>query len=233
MSIFHLVFRATSLVWHSESHLHFGVQSFHLSLVRHSEPSCLFCIWYSKPHLQFGVQSHRLFPIRHSKPSCHTFSSAFRVTSSVWHSEPHFQFGIQSHISSLVFKATAIFSVWAFKALIFSVWEFRATISSQFRHSEPPPSSQFWRSKPPSLLSFDVQSHHHFLITMFSVVLLSLTFRYVNSQLWHSQPSSSSVWHLKPPSFLSYSVQSHHIFSIRCSEPPYLLSYNIQSLNLL
>ena len=233
MSIFHLVFRATSLVWHSESHLHFGVQSFHLSFVRHSEPSCLFCIWYSKPHLQFGVQSHRLFPIRHSKPSCHTFSSAFRVTSSVWHSEPHFQFGIQSHISSLVFKATAIFSVWAFKALIFSVWEFRATISSQFRHSEPPPSSQFWRSKPPSLLSFDVQSHHHFLITMFSVVLLSLTFRYVNSQLWHSKPSSSSVWHLEPPSFLSYSVQSHHIFSIRCSEPPYLLSYDIQSLNHL
>ena len=109
----------------------------------------------------------------------------------------------------MAFKATTIFSIWMFRALIFSVWAFKATIFSQFWRSEPPPSSQFGRSVPPSLLSFDVQSHHRFLITTFRVVFLSLTFKDVSPQLWCSDPSSSLVWRSKL--HLQLGVQSHRL----------------------
>ncbi|RVW44232.1 hypothetical protein CK203_089473 [Vitis vinifera] len=189
MSLFRLAFRDTSLVWHSESHLQFGVQSRHLSLVRHSDPSCLFFIyrishlafravflvWHSEPsfvsnstfkaimsHLQFGIQSH-------------IFSLAFRATFSIWRSESHFEFGVQSHhhllslgvqsphLLSLGVQSHHLFSVSMFRATtIFSVLAFKATISSQFRRSEPS-----------SLLNYDVQcrpSQFDFQRCQFSVM---------------------------------------------------------------
>ncbi|RVW32853.1 hypothetical protein CK203_107187 [Vitis vinifera] len=67
--------------------------------------------------------------------------------------------------------------------------------SSQARTFRATISSQLWRSKPPSFLSFGVQSHHLFV-----------------------------ALRLEPPSFLSYGVQSHHLFSVWRSEPPSLFS---------
>ncbi|KAL6323644.1 hypothetical protein AAG906_002111 [Vitis piasezkii] len=231
MSLLRLAFRSTSLVWHSESHLQFGVQSFHLSLVRYSEPSCLFsvCRIFSLAFraivcFQFGIQSHHVAPsVRHSEShlqfgiQSHIFSLTFRAMFLVWCLESHFEFG-SPHLLSLGVQSHHLFSVLAFRATtIFSVWAFSTTISSQFR-----------RSKPSSLLNYDVQccpSQFDFQRCQFSVmafkafIFFSLAFRAailssvwrlvppyllnsafraaISSQLWHSKPSSSLVWRSK------------------------------------
>ena len=102
--IFILAFRATSSSWSSKPHLHFGVQSHCLSLVRHLEP---FFIWCLESHFQFGFQS-RIFIL------------AFRATSLFWISEPLFVFSLTTRaIFRLAFRVIVHFSL-AFRA-IFSV----------------------------------------------------------------------------------------------------------------
>ena len=119
----------------------------------------------------FSIRSHHSFPVWHSEPPSF-FDSAFRAASSPWHSESYIQFGVQSRclslarylelrsqfwrsepssLLSLTFRVT--FSVSAFRAIIGFQFDIQSRIF-QFQGSE---SSS-------SLLSFGVQSHHHFLV---------------------------------------------------------------------
>ena len=137
----------------------FGIQSHHISLVQHSEPS----------YLQFGVQKY-VFSLASRATvflwfdiqSHHIFSLVFRIVFSVWYLEPlvslafratiFLRFGIQSHhIFSLVFRVVS--SIWHSDPLVSLA--FRATI----------------------FLQFSIQSHHIF----------SLAFRAMSS-VWHSEP---------------------------------------------
>ena len=182
----------------------YGVQTCHIFTVWCLEPLSLisfnvqshhiFSVWVFRATIsfQFGVQSHHPFLVwRSGPPSIISYdiqviflSSTFRVVL--------LSFGVQSHN-------------------LFLVWVFRATISSQFGHSKPQslfslafratiPSQfnvqslhllQYWRSK--LHLQLDVQSRPIFSVTTFRVVLLSLTFRDVNSQLWRSEPPSTYI----------------------------------------
>ena len=84
-------------------------------------------------------------------------------------------------------------------------------------------------------LQLNVQSYHIFSITMFRVVFLSLNFRYVSSQLWHSELSSSSfgvqscifslAFRVTIPS--QFYIQSRHIFSVWPLEPCF--QFGVQS----
>ena len=83
---------------------------------------------------------------------------------------------------------------------------FKATISSQFR-----------RSKSPSLFSLGVQSHHLFSVSTFKATISSQFLRSKSPSLFSLGVQSHhlfSVWRSEPQSFLSYSIQSHHIFSV-------------------
>ena len=110
----------------------FGIQSHHISLVQHLEPS----------YLKFGVQKY-VFSLASRATiflwfdiqSHHIFSLVFRVVSSIWHSDPlvslafratiFLQFSIQSHhIFSLTFRAMSL--VWHLEPLVSSA--FKATI---------------------------------------------------------------------------------------------------------
>ena len=116
ISLFHLTFRFAFSFWCSKPYLQFGVQSRHLSLVRHSEP-LVNLAFRATIFLQFSIQSHipsiqscLSLLVRCSEPHCqhlglpfsfslvfrviltiwshfHQFQ-AFRVMSSVWHLEP-------------------------------------------------------------------------------------------------------------------------------------------------
>ncbi|WJZ87706.1 hypothetical protein VitviT2T_007069 [Vitis vinifera] len=103
------------------------------------------------------------------------------------------------------------------------------------------------RSKPPSLLSYDVQSHYLFSVSAFRATisfsvsafkatisfsvwrsklpsLYRLEFKVaISSQLRHSK-SSFIVWCSKSPFLLNFGVQSHHLFSVWHSKPPSLFS---------
>ncbi|RVW41405.1 hypothetical protein CK203_095204 [Vitis vinifera] len=112
----------------------------------------------------------------------------------------------------------------------FSVMAFRATIS----------------------LQLGVQSHHRFSVTMFKVVILSLTFRdsrISNFGVQSHYPFSvmafrgfiffsmafratSPTWGSEPPSLLSLGVQSHHFFSVWRSESLSLHSLTFRAIIL-
>ncbi|KAL6318517.1 hypothetical protein AAG906_000595 [Vitis piasezkii] len=125
-------------------------------------------------------------------------------------------------------------------------------------HDFLPLFSQFGRSEPPSLLSYDVQNHL-FLVWSFRATTSSRFGRSKppSSQFGRSEPpsvltfeatTSSQFGRLEPPSFLNFGVQSHHLFSVWAHylfsvsmlkatisfqferlELSYLLTYDIQS----
>ena len=140
-----------------QSRRHFSVLEFRAIISFqswHSEPPTFF-IQRSEPSplLCFGVQSHYFFLV-----------SAFRATISSrsrrLEPSPLLSFGVQSHyfFSVSVFRATSIFHS-----------AFRAIITSQSWHSEPSAFS-IRRSEPSPLLSFGVQSHHHFSVLAFRTI---------------------------------------------------------------
>ncbi|RVW35306.1 Transposon Tf2-12 polyprotein [Vitis vinifera] len=180
--------------------------------------------------LQFGIQSLRVFLVTTFRVvflslrfMVFLFSLAFRAI-------VHFPFGVQSHVFILAFRAIIssqcgvqshyFFLVSVFRAISIFHSAFRAIITSQSWHSEPSAFS-IRRSEPSPLLSFGVQSHHHFSVLAFRAI--------ITSQFWRSGPSS----------LLSFGVQSHHhfsikhtepsAFSIQRSEPSPLLNFGVQS----
>ena len=186
----------------------FSIQSHHLLITRHSEPSSLLSNDVQSRLSQFNIQRCQ-FSVMVFKVFIF-FSSAFRVaiysqlrhlesSFSVRHSESSFlvlafravrssQFGLQSRISSLAFKATISFQFSIQSHHIFSVW----------------------RSKPPSLFSlafrvtvpsqFGVQSHYPITI---------------GHSLPHFRRSELHSWH----SELSFIVWSSELHSWRSILP--------------
>ena len=116
---------------------------------------------------------------------------------------------------SLAFKvvvhgmaATISFQIWRLEPTFFFSLAFRVIIS----------------------LQLGVQSHHLFSVTMFRVVILSLTFRVISSRFNFQSRHLLTAWHLEPQFLFNYGVQSHHLLTAWRLEPPHLLIYNIQSL---
>ena len=177
--------------------------------------------------LSYGVQSHHRFSVMTfrvvflSLTFSDVSSQLWRSessSSSVWCSKPHLQLGIQSHYP---------FTVWRSEPSSYSVWRSEPHLQLSVRVTIP---SQF-DVQSPHLFQFGIQSRHIFSVTKFRVILLSLTFRDVSSQLWCSEPPSpyslafiaiiaSQLWH------------SESCFSVWHSEM-LVLSYGIQSLHLL
>ena len=161
-------FRAISLVWRSEPHFQFDVQSL-----------CLL----------FGIQSHvfssalrvlmSIFFIRHPNPSLSfhffTFSAIGRTP-----------LGFLSHIFILHFGVQSRFShpFIHFESPSFLVSAFRVTIASQIRCLEPP-SFSISAFRATIILNFGVQSHYPFLFWISKPPF--------HSQFRHSKPSSFSV----------------------------------------
>ena len=220
-----LTFRATisSLAFKATTSFQFGVQSHCSSSVRRSVPSSFLSFGVqSHQHFQFGVQNQHRSQFRRSEPS--SFSvTMFRVVS--------FQFGVQSRL----------FPVWrsdlSSSLLSFDVQSrhhvhslaFRATIFSQFGRSSPPSlfslvfkvtiSSQFRRSKPPSPYCLVFRVIIASQLRRLESSFLNLTFRYIGSQLWHSEPSSSLVWYSKPHLYLGVQSHHHHLSTVWYLEP--------------
>ena len=166
---------------------------------------------------QLSVQSHRLFSI-----------TTFRVVLTVWHSNPLSLFSLASRVA---------FSAWCSKPhlwfdiqshhLIFSL-AFKATILIIVQ-----------RSKPPSLLSYDVQSHPSQFVQshyLFSISAFRATISFSVSTF--KATISFSVWRSKLPSLYSLAFKvaifsqlrhSKSSFIVWCSKSPSLLNFGIQS----
>ncbi|RVW75305.1 hypothetical protein CK203_055363 [Vitis vinifera] len=199
--------------------------------------SMMFC--QDEPSTEHDLREH---PLRLMESILDHFHGLRAVVAC--YTEPHIQIGVQSRIFNLAFRS--VFSFWAFDDTITS----RATISSQFRHSEPSSfsvsafraiiilvltfraiiildfdshhRSQFWRSKPSSLLSFGIQSHHRFFSSTFRAIIASLvrrsesssfsisTFRAIiaSSVLVFRATISSQFGHFGPPSLYSLAFRA-------------------------
>ena len=218
---FGLAFRAASSFWHSKLHLHIGIQSRCLSLVRHLEPFFVWCsqlhfsVQHSEPHLHLDVQSH-IFILAFRAIVCLQFDIQSHCSFFIWHlellfilvrrSEPHLQFSVQSHIFISTFKAA--FSVWHLEL------QFHFGVQSHYlflvQHSQPSYLFSVWRSE--LHLHFGVQSY-----------IFILEFK-ATSSFWRSESlfvfSSTSraifhlvfrvafsVWISEP--YLHLGVQSH------------------------
>ena len=131
------------------------------------------------------------------------------------------QLGVQSrHLFSITKFRVILFSL-AFKVVVHGM-AFRATISFQIWRLEP---TFFFSLAFRVIISLQlgVQSHHLFSVTMFRVVILSLTFRVISSRFNFQSRHLLTAWHLEPQFLFNYGVQvtislqlgvqSHHIFS--------------------
>ena len=193
----------------------------------------------------FSVQSHHLFLVQRLEPSSLS-SLAFRAVSSV----SAFRATI---LFSLALRAT--FSVLAFTAII--VYQFRCSKPSSFlSFGVPSHHLSLFRRLEPSFSSslafratispqFSIQSHH-FLQFGVQSDIFSLAFRsFIFLQFRCSEPSSVSSLAFRAASSIlgfrvtipfSFGIQSRifssvfrAMFSVWHSEPPSLLSYNVQS----
>ena len=115
--VFHLAFRAMSLVRHSKPLFVIDIQSHHVFLSSSVQSHCL--VWRSKPYLQFGIQSHCFFLVQHSEPSC---------LSSIWSLESLYflSFGVQSCVFILAFRAIVQLGIWCH--CLFLVLAFRVIV---------------------------------------------------------------------------------------------------------
>ena len=191
---------------------------------------------------QFGFQSHYFFSVlalkvsissefRRSEPSL--FNLAFRATvpSQLRRSELSYllNYNVQSYPSQFGVQSCYLFLISAF----------RATVSSKLQRSELSYLLSYDIQSRPS--QFGVQSHHLFSIWAFRAIIffqlgaqshrsfLVTTFRAAISSQLRCSKSSFTIWRSEPLSLLNFGIQSHHPFLVMRSEPPYLLSYDIQS----
>ena len=198
--------------------------------------------------LSYGVQSHHLLTAQHSV-----------ITSQLRCSEPSFSVGHSEPPSliSLAFRATISlqldvqshhrFLVMTFKDVFLSL-TFR-DVNSQFWRSESS-SSSIRHSKPPSILSYDVQRRLSQFRRSEPPSLFNLAFKAtIISQLQHSEPHFQ-LWHSQP--HFQFSIQNcclflvttfkaaissqlrrlESSFTIWRSEPLSLLSFGTQSHHL-
>ena len=191
------------------------------------------------------------------------FCLMFRVSFSFQHSESHFHFGIQSRILSFSIRihplslvrhsepsCTFLFNIQSrifiltFKAAL-SISASRAIIASQFRRSEPSSLLSYDVQNHPSqfdiqrcqfsvlafrtilFLELDVQSKHCFSVTTFRVVLHSLAFIATISSQFGRSESSFIVSHLEP--HFQFSVQSHNFFLQLGIQSHHFLQLDVQS----
>ena len=153
--------------------------------------------------LQFGIQSLRVFLVTTFRVVFLSLRFMVFLFSLAFKAIMHFPFGVQSHVFILAFRAIIssqcgvqshyFFLVSVFRAISIFHSAFRAIITSQSWHSEPSAFS-IRRSEPSPLLSFGVQSHHHFSVLAFRAI--------ITSQFRCSEPSS----------LLSLGIQSHQHF---------------------
>ena len=208
------------LVWRSEPHLQFGIQSHCLFLNQHSEPPYSFYSAF-RVVFQFGVQSRRLFLVRHSEPSyLFPFGIQSRIFSYAFKVVVYFQFDIQSHHISFSLAFKAIFSVWHSKLYFqFGIQNYCLFL---VRHSESLCLSSVWHSKQhfqfgiqSRIFSLDfkvivcfqvgIQSHHISFNLAFrdaslvwcseSLFVSSLAFKVIMSFFHLAFRVVSSVWH--------------------------------------
>ena len=134
--VFHLAFRAMSLVRHSKPLFVIDIQH-HVFLSSSVQNHCL--VWRLEPYLQFGIQSHCFFFSSAFRAIMSFFHLEFRVTifSFVWSLELRLHFGIQSHCSTWHSVPPSFFS-----------FGIQSHCAYSFQHFESP-----------FFLSFVVQSH--------------------------------------------------------------------------
>ncbi|RVW91041.1 Pol polyprotein [Vitis vinifera] len=166
--------------------LSFGVQSRHRFSDRRSESRSRFRRSESLSLLSFGVQSHHHYfsQFRRSESSS-VFRSTFRVAFSV---------------SAFRVVITSQLRCSEPSSLLLSVSAFRVVIGFSDRRLES--RSRFRRSESLSLLSFGVQSHHHYFSQFRRSELSSVSDRRSESRSRFRRSESLSL--------LSFGVQSHH-----------------------
>ena len=116
-----------------------------------------------------------------------------------------------------------------------AVWRSEPPFIHGLRHSES--RSRFRRSESLSLLSFGVQSHHHFSVSAFRAVIgfqIDVQSRVLGFGVQSRYHFSASVFRAIITTSLSFGVQSHHWFSDRRSEsyPRFRRSESLSLLSL-